>query len=256
MRRIFTLAAGFGLVISAVIAGCSSSVGGAPPPYDGSGQNDPSPPPDASRRDVMVEEGSDDSCLSSSPIDTSNQPFETPTPAVVGACTDADFMAMEANVPTVTTFSDLAAGVSAACKACAFTQAADPTWGPIVLGTSSGDIFNSGACLALVSGSDDCGKAYAALDACTSTACMDCGGEDTCLTAAAKGACAEQANAVPVACGASLDAYLAQCENAGKGGCATCNGTGGDIQYQFEEYVVQQCVHDPREADAAAPDAG
>lgn len=261
VKKVFALAsvtALSGLMISMVAAGCSSTT--TIDPVDSSTDNFV-PKNDSGRPDTAVDEDTGTpTCPSTDPIDTSDEVFKTPTPAVVGACTEADLKAMEDVVAkgNIQALADLGANVSATCKACAFTANGDTaaTWGPIVsnvtIGGTATDIFNTGACLAIVSGNEACGKAYAAFNDCNDFACKDCASSavQACQTKAAQGACDPQRAAVVSTCGANITTYLNQCQAASEKGCTICGGPDSDIQYQFEAYVVQQCVHNPLTADA------
>ena len=261
VKKVFALAsvtALSGLMVSMVAAGCSSTI--TVPDVDSS-TADTGPVKDSSRPDTNAPDTSmPGTCPTTDPIDTSSEPYKTPAAPQVGACNDTDLKAMEAVVKAgnLKTLADLVAtGVSATCKACAVTDATAAAWGPAVSNvTIDGkmtDIFNVGACVGIVSGKDACGKAFAEYDDCTNTACTDCAdtAKSACFTKAAQNACQPQVQALITACGgqAPAQAYVNQCNNAGQGGCTSCAGTGNDIYYQFEEYVVQQCVHDPRTAD-------
>ena len=252
VKKLFALAsvtALTGLMAAVAASGCSSSTPGDATPVTEAGPDAKTPTPKADAEPEPVVDSGPSNCPTTDKVDTSTVKFKTPNPSAVGACVDADFIAMEKAVKGgAQSFDKIIAitGVSAGCQACAY-PAATTTWGPIVRGaTPADDATNPGGCLAITSGNDACGKAYAELDACRNEVCTDCADTDRskCFTASTKtktSPCTPQVTALQTACGAAFTPAATACDNAVKAACTTCSGDKGDVNYQFEVYITQQC---------------
>jgi len=95
-----------------------------------------------------------------------------------GSCSTADISQLESNFKStsITTYFDLAKGVSDTCHACVVSKDTDAKWGPIV-GTAENNgetgFVNYGACFGAIEG-DACGKAIQYEAFCQNIACNEC----------------------------------------------------------------------------------
>ena len=259
VKKVFALAsvtALAGLIVSTAAAGCSSTT----TVTDDSGTGtDAKSAVDASRPDTATpaEDSGPATCPTTDPIDTSMEPFTAPNAPVAGACTPADFAALESTIKgnSSATTADLEAAVSATCKACAFGPSTATTWTPIVTGVvisgTAQDIVNVGACVAVASGKADCGKAYAAWSDCLETACQDCADSASVQTACGQkaqgtgAACDAQTQALSTSCGADVNNYLSTCQALPDSYCGTSCAGG----YLFEPEVAALCGKAPSTDD-------
>jgi hypothetical protein len=235
LKKLFALAsftAITGVVVAVSATGCSSSTTTSTTDEDGGGTTKPKDA-SADRGPVEEEDAGPATCPSTDPVAEADLPWAPPTPTQVGKCSTgdiADFEKFLKDNPSSTNeqFEAHIKTANATCHACIFTDASKPTWGPIP--TSGGKLvtINIGACFALVSGKEACGKAIQNEFDCEFVACGDCA-DDTafsnCRKKAQTGACKPfiQAiqtgcNGVPAtvddACGSFFDSVRIQCVSA------------------------------------------
>lgn len=236
VKKLFALAsvsALTGLVAAVSAAGCSTTTtveneGGTPTGEGGTdAKRDQTSPPE--------EDSGPGTCPTTDAIDATKLPWKSPTKSP-GACTPTDLSNLVSFVDTNDNakYADWKASVTnMTCRSCIFgTDGA--TWAPLVE-NSSGQlvVLNVGGCIAIASGSDNCGKSYQNWFDCRFEACAECPDGDTpalqkCLSAASKGACKAAFDAVGTVCG---DQQIADAETA-------CEGD----KFVFEGPIKAQCI--------------
>lgn len=235
-KKMFALAsftAVTGVVAAVAAAGCSSTTETTTSTEDSGSST--TKPKDAStdRSTVEEEDAGPSTCPSTDPIAESDLPWAPPTKTQAGKCTQQMLDGFEKFLkdnPNTTNeqFEAEIKKTSATCHSCIFTDANNPTWGPIP--TSGGKLvtINIGACFALVSGKEACGKAIQNEFDCEFVACGQCA-DDTafsnCRKKAQTGACKpfiqaiqSGCNGVPATvddvCGSFFDSVRIQCVSA------------------------------------------
>lgn len=196
LKKVFALAsftALTGVVAATSAAGCSSSTtttdtDSGPTPLKDANTADRTTPPE--------EDAGPGTCPSPDPVAASALPWAPPTPTQANKCQEQDIAAMEQYIkdnPQTTNeaFEQFVKTMDATCHSCVFTDANNPTWGPIP--TSNGKLatINIGACFALV-GNEACGKAIQNEFDCEFVACAACADSNSfkaCRPKAQKGAC-------------------------------------------------------------------
>lgn len=245
VKKLFALAsvtALTGLVVAVASTGCSSSSSTSDPaPATDAATDAPKPKPDSGEVDSGPQV-----CPIPGPVDTSVLPFKGPKTPVEGACTSDDLKAIEAAIEKNSniTLEQIKAAVGEPCKACGWGDDSGEKWAAIVEGVKAGSetrtVVNTGACMALVSGSDDCGKAFAEWSACLNFACNDCtdqASDDECSSAVQQdgAACNAQTKALS-ACGDDPNVHIKAC------------GAFGDslnVKYLLEVSLAALCTKSP-----------
>jgi|GEM_PF-3021572 len=227
-----------GALVGAAASGCSDDTTSTPEPgRDAGGDVSPAPAPDSGAP-------STNACPATAPIDATQFAWRPPTVPRANACQDDDVEAMRAfltSQPNATNeeFENFVKNRDVTCHECIFAPESGVTWPPVPMKDGKVYTLNIGACYALVSGSDACGKAVQSSFECEFVACADCTSEtelDACRKKARTGACASAATATQSACGPAAASVDAEC---------------GSI---FDSIRVQ-CVRADG-ADAGASDAG
>ncbi|MBX3189777.1 MAG: hypothetical protein KF819_22320 [Labilithrix sp.] len=202
MRRlaaVATLAALFFAVAGVTLAGCSDDYRtGEVPAQDAAREARPTP----------AEDAEPSACPSTTPVDASKLPWKAATPPQSDKCQldhitrMKEFLAAEPNA-TNEEFQTFVKNLDTACHDCVFSPAEGATWPPIPVSGGKVVTLNIGACYALVSGKDDCGKAVQNTFDCEFEACAECtstGELESCRAKSRSGACKAFAENVRLAC--------------------------------------------------------
>jgi hypothetical protein len=233
-KKVFALAsftALTGVVALGSAAGCSSS-STSTTTGDDSGSSTVKKDASSDRSTTPVDEDAGPStCPSTDPVNAADLPWAPPTKTQAGKCTEQNLTDMQAYLkqnPSTTNeqFEQYVKTQSAGCHDCMFTDASKPTWGPIP--TSGGKLvtINIGACFALVSGKEECGKAIQNEFDCEFVACAECADDtafQSCQKKAQTGACKPFVQAI-------------------QSGCAGVPPTVDDVCGSFIDSVRIQCV--------------
>lgn len=235
-KRIFALAsvtALTGLVASATSAGCSSSDSPGTTTGDASVPDvrEAKAPFDASEPE---EDAGPSNCPITDKIDAKMFPWKPPAVAQ-GSCTDDEIKTLAKAVDdnAKITYADLKKAVpNVTCNKCLFGPESGMKW-TAMLEDGKGEFsrHNFGGCVAVLSGSDDCGKAFSQYDECLNTACDMCADQtafDKCSTPASKGACKQSLADLQSICGDKIDAVS---------GCQDLS-----VKYLFESAARALCV--------------
>jgi hypothetical protein len=161
------------------------------------------------------------------PVCPSAGPATYPLPppgAMTGACTPPDLDSMLADWASAKPTAQVRAAIAARnakCEACVFTEAVDPTWGPLVAGIAplppSYLSINSGGCMLHRGASPACARSFYEVIRCVAVVCFGCADDaawSKCRDDAkvANGACAAKSAAYPSACTTAKDfAALESC---------------------------------------------
>jgi hypothetical protein len=229
VKRLLGLAAVTGLagiVLAASASGCSTTEIVQQPIAD-SGQAEVRSPtlnPDASESQIPT-------CELPVPSNLDSIPYEPPTIAA-GACSQADITSVESLISSnpSATFADilktLQASANKGCAACVFGPDTDAgpaptTWPAIVLLTTNDANqtavpVTGGGCMQIISGNQNCGKAFDEYYFCLNYVCSACSSQtefDTCGNDATTptGACAPAIQSMQQACGTNFSTYLDTC---------------------------------------------
>lgn len=248
-KKVFALGSITALVGMASAAGCSST--GLLEP-DGS-QRDAAPDATSERRPVPRPQDDVDPWPSPrpaqcEPIDATKFPY-TKALKAAGACTDDERKAIGAYFKAKTDANEevsVAAWskeVSATCAACAFGAEDAGAWSPILVKADQLENVNRGGCIEIVSGSEDCGRAYQQAVECRIEACRkcpktqdefaECVGDEASYSGVA---CKDAFDGMRTACGDGLAAYR-----------DACKGTA----WTFDGPIRVQCI-----TGGVDPDAG
>ena len=164
-----------------------------------------------------------------SPVDAKSLEWKPPAAPQPGKCQDDDIAAMKsylATNPGATNedFENFVKNRDTVCHDCVFGDADGQTWPPAPVRANKVVTFNVGACYAITTGSQDCGRAFQNAWDCGFEACSLCASPDalsSCRTKARTGACvafedkARAACGGPTAadevCGAPFDSIRVQC---------------------------------------------
>lgn len=187
-----------------------------------------SPPPSDSTNDDSSDDDSTEApatCMSTTPFDFTAVPYKSPA-VKANSCSTADVKAFDdylAQNPsaTVDDLQTMLGKQNQKCADCAFGEMDADTWAPIVSDGKSATL-NGGGCVSVVSGKDDCGKAYQQWNACLNTVCAPCSDPDErsqCSNdAQAPGsACGDASDVLFKACGSKVNTYLKTCFGSGIG---------------------------------------
>ncbi|MBX3188443.1 MAG: hypothetical protein KF819_15605 [Labilithrix sp.] len=199
------------MTFAAVAAACSREPEPVEVPADASGDAGGDAPPIPTEAAPPDEEIS---CPASCPyvdfIDPSKFPWKSPS-KVVGACSEGDLDALveRMNAKGQSNYADWNAAVTnPTCRACVFGSDEGTHWTPIV--ERARPILNVGACIAIVSGDEECGRAYHNWFECRRELCVDCldngACEAFCMPAATRQACKTAFDAIGTTCGAQVAA--------------------------------------------------
>ncbi len=236
-----------GLAAAATAAACSAdSETTVVPPLEGGAK-------EASDKDTS----SPPICPTTDPIGADTLAWKPPTKPQAGICKDADITAMKeylAANPKASNedFENFVKNRSPDCHDCVFGDADGPTWPPAPVRAGKVVTFNVGACYALVTGHDACGKAVQNAWDCEFQACALClspNDLDSCRSRARMGTCLSYATktntdcpgpSVDGICGTPFDSIRVQCVTT-----ATPGGDGG----------TDASADADADLDAADPDA-
>lgn len=210
-----------GLVASTTASGCSSDDNTGATAADG---GEDSNTKDVKAKDVTsVEEDSGgtgncpakDFTYSEKAIEDEAKGAWKPPVQTKGACTDDEIKTFAKNLDSAsetTPIDDFAKGLSAGCKACMFSTSTDNNWQLVVAipGTDkTAGFLNFGACHAIETKKDACGKSYQYNQFCVNSACAECdaSSDQQCLQTVwgKDGACAKIDEAVNTDCGDTTD---------------------------------------------------
>lgn len=178
-------------------------------------------------------------CLSTTPIDATQYEYRSPGAVTAGRCTSAEAAAISTYYKQHSTDADFSiaswkASTSAACGACAFGAAANPTWAPIMEGVDGELQVNRGGCIEQVSQSAACGRAYQQFQDCTLDACLT-----ACTTQEEFTRCRADTTVLATSCKGAYDQLLSVCGSTNIGTYETkCKGT----TYTFEGPIKVACV--------------
>ena len=187
-------------------------------------------------------------CPSTDPIGADTLGWKPPTPPQEGICTDADVTAMKdyltANPKASNEdFENFVKNRSPDCHDCVFGDADGVTWPPAPVRAGKVVTFNVGACYAILTGNDGCGKAVQNAWDCEFQACALCLAPselDACRSRARMGTClsyAQKTNSdcpgpsVDGVCGSPFDSIRVQCVTTPKpvdGGTDAAGDAAGD----------------------------
>ena len=212
-----------GLVACGLAAGATASACSADdetrvvPPLEGGAQ-------EASDKDTSTAP----ICPSTDPIGADTLAWKPPTAPQEGICKDADVTAMKdyltANPKASNEdFENFVKNRSPDCHDCVFGDADGKTWPPAPVRAGKVVTFNVGACYAIVTGNDGCGKAVQNAWDCEFQACALCLAPtelDSCRSRARLGTCLSYAQKSNTACpgpsadgvcGSPFDSIRVQC---------------------------------------------
>ncbi len=168
-------------------------------------------------------------CPSDTPVDAKSLEWKPPANPQPGACKDADIEATKTYLATNPSasnedFENFVKNRDRACHDCIFGDADGQLWPPAPVRAGKVVTFNVGACYAIVTGLQECGRAVQNAWDCGFEACLLCDSASALQACRAKvqtGACAgfEQAartscgvaGKVDEVCGAPFDSIRVQC---------------------------------------------
>lgn len=231
-----------GLLAALVAVGCSDDAAqttiDATEPEDGGAKAPPRSPPrvsdDADDEDDGSSTEAPTSCVATTPFDATTVPYRSPA-VKAGSCTSADIKLLTDYLRDNQQFSmdDIKAKLakqSQRCGGCVFGAPDDDTWAPIVFdGTTA--TLNGGGCVSVVSGEDDCGKAYQQWNTCLNEVCA------ACTDPSENAQCKNDVQQASAPCGAASKALLQACGTNVNDYLGTCFGS-GDI---VGNVVTQLC---------------
>lgn len=213
-----------GALLGSALQGCSSDHGVTVYPDPEAG-----PPKEGGSGDG----GGSATCPTDVPIDAKTLGWKPPNPPQAGKCQDADIAAFKAYLsanPDATNedFENFVKNRGATCHDCIFGNADDTTWPPAPVKDGKVVTFNVGACYAIVTGDQNCGRAIQNAWDCGFDACLLCSSPSAlteCRTKARTGACLTYEDKVKTACGATttadevcglpFDSIRVQCQTTG-----------------------------------------
>jgi len=220
VKKLFALAsvsALTGLAAATGAAGCTSETSEATPVQD-AGTTDAKKTPT-----LASDDGGEQLCYDTDPYDATTIPYKKAR-ALPGSCS--------ANIRTVlgTLFFEnpqmtpdelkerLASQESQACADCAVAPDDGDSWAPIVW-DGIHLIQNLGGCLEVLSGKEECGRAYTQWNGCLNVVCGKCTTQNEaleCLQNVQTTACSDATKALITACGDDVNSYIDACAPAGK----------------------------------------
>ena len=221
LKKLFALAgvsALTGLPAVTGAAGCTTETIEAAP-KDDAGTTDANEPPV-----LASDNGGDDICYKDDPFDATTIPYEKARvlPGTCGANLPKVLDLLFAN-PQLTAdalHDGLADQISQACADCAVAPDDGEGWAPVVWdGVELNE--NLGGCLEVVSGSEDCGRAYTQWMGCLNTVCSKCSTQAevaACNQNTQSTACSDATQTLTSACGNNVNSYISACFPAGKPG--------------------------------------
>jgi hypothetical protein len=191
------------------------------------------PDPEAGVREASTTDTSvPGRCPSETPLDPKTLEWKPPATLQAGRCKDEDIAATKAYLaahPAASNedFENFVKNRDRACHDCIFGDADGALWPPAPVRGGKVVTFNVGACYALVTGSQECGRAFQNAWDCGFEVCAFCTSPDVlnaCRAKARTGACVafdNQArancggtNAADEICGAPFDSIREQCMSA------------------------------------------
>jgi hypothetical protein len=170
-------------------------------------------------------------CPSTTPVDAMGLAWKPPIAPQADRCQDDDIAAMKAYLaanPNATNedFENFVKNRDRICHDCIFGDADGTLWPPAPVKDNKVVTFNVGACFAIVTGDQECGRAFQNAWDCGFEACLLCTSPDvlaTCRANARTGVCRtyeEKARtkcgppgAADEACGGPFDSIRVQCVN-------------------------------------------
>ncbi len=236
-RRMFTklfalasVSALTGLLAATGAAGCTTETNETTPKED-AGTSDANKPPV-----LASDDGGDQLCYKDDPYDATTIPYEKAR-VLLGSCganlpNVLDLLFANSQLTADELHDGLADQISQACADCAVAADGGDSWAPVVWdGVQL--IQNLGGCLEVVSGSEDCGRAYTQWNGCLDTVCGKCSTQTeatACLQNAQSTACSDATQALTTACGNNVNSYINACFPPGKPGLyqaiiKLCGGT-------------------------------
>ncbi len=185
-----------------------------------------------------IEAGSGDTgaaarCPSDTPVEAKGLEWKPPNAPKSAQCQDDDIAAMKTYLaanPAASNedFENFVKNRDTVCHDCVFGDADGQTWPPAPVRANKVVTFNVGACYAITTGNQKCGRAFQNAWDCGFEACLLCTSPDaltTCRAKARKGACLafeDQARtecgaaaAADEVCGQPFDSIRVQCVTTG-----------------------------------------
>lgn len=169
-------------------------------------------------------------CPGETPIPEGALPWKPPPPPQPGKCTSEDITFVRNFIrdqpqSSPEALEDALEARNPGCRACVFTDAALPTWGPAPKADGKLLTINIGACYAVLTASTACGKAVQQEFDCEILACTDVDGDgkSDCTSAIEQDACrslAQKGNA----CKATFAAVKPACVGADPSVDKNCGG--------------------------------
>lgn len=233
MRRRASVATALALISAAVgvtaltMGGCSDDYRtGEVPAQDASIDVRPTPTQDAEPS----------ACPSTSPVEASKLAWKAATPPQTNKCQPDDITKMQeylAAQPNSTNeeFETFVKNLDTACHECIFAPADGATWSPIPVSSGKVVTLNIGACYAIVSGKDDCGKAVQNAFDCEFEACAACtsdGELESCRVKSRSGACKAYSENTRLACAGVPTTVDEQCGSVFDSVRVQCVGAAAD----------------------------
>lgn len=149
-------------------------------------------------------------CPSDTPVDGKSLEWKPPNAPKAAQCQADDIAAMKSYLamnPSASNedFENFVKNRNTVCHDCVFGDADGQTWPPAPVRANKVLTFNVGACYAITTGNQKCGRAVQAAWDCGFEACLLCTSADvltTCRTKARAGVCATYAEQARTECGA------------------------------------------------------
>jgi len=207
-----------GALAASGAAGCTTATSETTPAQDAG-------TPDATKGPAVAPSADGDAplCYTEDPVDLTQFPYEKARvqpgkcSANVGKVVDA-FANANPDFTAAELMDELVNEESQECADCVFAQDDGESWGPIVLVGNRVKAVNFGGCIEVVSGSEECGKAYQQWNMCLTQVCQNCRTNDErseCSQGAQATACKDATVALTNACGENFDSYRAACFRPG-----------------------------------------
>jgi hypothetical protein len=161
--------------------------------------------------------------MDTKPYDATKVPYHSPA-VMAGSCSAADVKVLDEYLQknpqaSVDDIKGTLAKQNEKCSGCAFGDASAEKWAPVILDETTATL-NGGGCVSVVSGKDDCGKAYQQWNTCLNEVCAACTDQSEstqCKSDAqeAAGPCGAASKALFGACGNNVNDYLKKCFGTG-----------------------------------------
>ena len=153
-------------------------------------------------------------CPSDAPVDAASFEWKPPNTPKAAQCQDDDIAAMKSYLATNPAasnedFENFVKNRDTVCHDCVFGDADGQTWPPAPVRANKVLTFNVGACYAITTGNQKCGRAFQAAWDCGFEACLLCSSADAlsvCRTKARAGVCATFEEKARTECGAAAAA--------------------------------------------------